>query len=37
MDVPHTPLTCYEQENPGHEAYFEAFPKALWFLRLCSL
>jgi len=30
----HTPLTQYEQENLGHKAHFEAFPRTLWFLRL---
>ena len=34
----HTPLTWYEQENLGHrKAHFEAFPSALWFLRLFTL
>jgi len=33
----HTPLTWYEQENLGYKAYFEALPRALWFLRLFTL
>jgi len=33
----HTPLTWYEQENLGYKAYFEALPRALWFLRLQTL
>jgi hypothetical protein len=30
----HTPFTWYEQENLGYKAHFEAFPRALWSLRL---
>jgi len=30
----YTPLTCYEQENLGHKAHFEAFSRTLRLLRL---
>jgi len=30
----YTPLTCYEQENLGHKAHFEAFSRTLRDLRL---
>jgi len=33
----HTALIWYEQKNLGHKAHFEAFPRALWFLRLLFL
>jgi hypothetical protein len=32
----HTPLTWYEQEKLEHKAHIQAFPLALWFLRLYS-
>jgi hypothetical protein len=34
LQMYHTPLTWYEQENLGHTAHIEALPPALWFLRL---